>query len=145
MLTAKCANTSTVPPDAGAPDSGTVPTDAGAADAGTTSDAGSPILTVKNYLSWCSVSVNGGSTSVAAVQTVSVTPGTIPLSATASSATFALGPWHHTAGDTGAGDPGTVSGGTSTASVVVGNTAACVWICCPFANGTGCPATDQCP
>jgi hypothetical protein len=39
-----------------------------------------------------------------------------------------------------------VSNGDSTASVTVtGSTAACVWVCCPFTGGSGCPGTDQCP
>ena len=144
--------------DAGVADGGGS-TDAGSADAGVVdggrandagSDAGSPPnLTVKNYLAWCSVSVNGGATSPAAVQAVNVPPGTIPLTHVAL-AGFKLGLWHHTSGDTdGGGDPGTVTGSGQSASsattVVVGGTPACVWVCCPFTSGLGCPATDQCP
>jgi hypothetical protein len=112
---------------------------------------GGPTLTMKNYLAWCNVIVDGHAASTAAVQAVPVTAGTINVSATAASATFILGakPWHDTAGDTGAGDPGTVTGtGTAASSattVVVGASGKCIWICCPFANGTGCPTTDQCP
>jgi hypothetical protein len=108
-------------------------------------------LTVKNYLSWCSISVNGAATSTGATQTVNVMPGSIALVATPASATFELGPtpWHDTTGDTGTGDPGTVVGtgatATSSTTVTVGTTAKCVWACCPFANGTGCPTADQCP
>jgi len=108
-------------------------------------------LTVKNYLSWCSIAVNGGTASTGATQTINVMPGSITLVAKEASATFEIGPttWHGTAGDTGAGDPGTLAGTgadeTSSTTVTVGATAKCVWACCPFANGTGCPTADQCP
>ncbi len=112
-------------------------------------DGGCTTLTVKNYLSWCSVSVNGAPAVVDAVQTVCVPPSTVNLSASPASSTFELGtpngPWHDTAGDTGMGDPGMVVGMTSSTTVVVGTTAACVWACCPFTDGTGCPTTNQCP
>ncbi len=112
--------------------------------------ASTPMLTVKNYLSWCSVSVAGGTASTNAVQTVPITSaGMKNLVATAASATFEIGPnmWHHTDGDTGSGDSGTVSGAMSTATVTVQTTASkCVWVCCPFSNGTGCSGlADQCP
>jgi hypothetical protein len=112
---------------------------------------GAPMLTVKNYLSWCSVSVAGGTASTAAVQMVPITSaGAKMLVATAASATFELGPnmWHHTDGDTGAGEAGTVSGPMSTATVSVTTSASkCVWVCCPFSNpaGTGCNVAEQCP
>jgi hypothetical protein len=101
-------------------------------------------LTVKNYLAWCSVTVDGGTASAAAEQTVCVADGSVTLDATALSG-FELGDWHGTAGDTGSGDPGTVSGGQSQAKVIVSGSSACVWVCCPFTDGTGCPTTNQCP
>ena len=109
--------------------------------------AGTSALTVKNYLSWCSVSVNGGAASTAASQIVNVTPGTIPLAADAATG-FILDAhmWHHTNGDTaGTGEGGTVSGTTSSTAVTVGMTAKCVWVCCPFPDGSGCNVADQCP
>lgn len=113
---------------------------------------GTAPLTVKNYLSWCSVSVNGGTASSGPSQTVNVAPGTIPLVAKAASATFTVSGnmWHHTNGDTGTGETGTVTGTganlQSAANVTVSTTAKCVWVCCPFANGTGCTGiADQCP
>jgi len=118
-----------------------------AGDGGALADAnsdGGVTLTVKNSFSWCSVSVNGNPASSAATQTATVSPGTYPLTATALTG-FKLGLWHHTTGDTGSGDPGTVSGLQSSATVGVGNSAMCVWVCCPFTDGTGCPTTDQCP
>lgn len=106
-------------------------------------------LTVMNYLNWCEVSVDGGAASAASTQTVNVMPGTITLTASAATG-FILGPdmWHHTNGDSGSGEPGAVSGGVSTAMVTVGTTAKCVWVCCPFPDGTGCEPNvigEQCP
>jgi len=108
-------------------------------------------LTVKNYLQWCSITVNGGTASSAASITAPITGSmTITLAATANSG-FELGsaPWHDTAGDHGTGDPGTVTGtgqsAVSTTTVAVTGANKCVWACCPFPDGTGCPTTDQCP
>jgi len=110
-------------------------------------------LTVKNAPTatpWCSITVNGGAASTAAMQTVNITAdGMITLTAAPESASFQLGSgmWHHTTGDTGSGEDGTVVGTTSTAMVAVTTTAdKCVWVCCPFSpGGNGCPTTDQCP
>lgn len=103
-------------------------------------------LTVKNYLDWCSVSVAGGAFSADGVQVVNVAPGTISLVAQPASAAFELAPgmWHHTDGDTGTGDSGVVTNGRSSAVKTVGTAPACVWVCCPFTNGTGCAIPDQC-
>jgi hypothetical protein len=108
-----------------------------------------PSLTVKNYLSWCSVGINGGAMSTNASQTISATAGSEATMVAAPAAGFELSNnmWHHSDGDTGSGDGGTVSGNTSTALRLIQNGANCVWVCCPFVNppGTGCPAADQCP
>jgi hypothetical protein len=107
-------------------------------------------LTVKNYLSWCSVAVNGMTAASAAEQQVCVAAGSIPLSATALTG-FELGtkPWHDTAGDTGSGDPGTVTGSGQSAkdatTVTVTTAPKCVWVCCETSGTTDCPTTDQCP
>jgi len=109
-------------------------------------------LKVNNYLAWCSVSVNGGTASTASTQTVNVLPGNIPLIAKGATG-FKVGGnmWHHTMNDTGNGETGVVttpaSGEQSAAVAVVGSAAKCVWVCCPFLNGTGCENTipDQCP
>ena len=145
LLTAVClqgcsssGGTSTTTGTAGTTTGGTSST------GGSTGGGGMQQLTVKNYLTWCSVTVNGGAASSLAAQTVSVAPGDITLTASPNSG-FMLGLWHHTSNDNGSGDPGTVSGTVSTATVTVGNAATCVWVCCPFTNGTGCPTTDQCP
>jgi hypothetical protein len=107
------------------------------------------MLTVKNYVSWCSVSVDGDAASMAGQQTKCVAPGVIDLTAVAVQG-FILGPdmWHHTDGDVGNGEPGMVTGmgqsAESAATATVGIDPKCVWVCCPFPNGSGCPPTDQC-
>ena len=101
-------------------------------------------LTVKNYLSWCNVEAPTGSTaSTAAEQVVCVQAnGTVDLTATAASATFevAADDWHDVTSQQLTGN-----NMTSRATKAIAGTATCVWVCCPFANGTGCPASDQCP
>ena len=104
---------------------------------------------MKNYLSWCGVSVKGAASSTAPVQTVCVADASmVDLTATAASAMFKLGTWHHTDGDLGSGDPGVVSGNPpmSAAVITVSALKKCAWVCCPFTNGTGCDAVpEQCP
>jgi hypothetical protein len=120
--------------------------DASAPDAGVP-DAGPLTLTVKNYLSWCSVSVAGATGSTAASQMIDVTQGqVVTLREAPASSSFILGLWHHTDGDTtGSGEPGTLAGGQSMTTATISTASACVWVCCPFTNGSGCPSTDQCP
>lgn len=143
--------------DGGGSDGGAIDgaTDGAMADAPLDGPPGTTPLTVKNYLSWCNLKVNGGAESTASVQNVNVTPGAITLVArgigTAQTPTFIIGGnmWHHTDGDSGSGEPGTITAGaepngTSTATVTVGATAKCVWVCCPFPNGTGCNVAEQC-
>jgi hypothetical protein len=108
-------------------------------------------LTVKNFDSWCTVSVNGGAGSFLGQQTVCVAAGaTVDLSAVANVG-FQLGntPWHDTDGDSGGGEQGMVTGSGQTASsattITVSGNADCAWVCCEFLNGGGCPTTDQCP
>src|SRR5689334_10545628 len=87
-------DTGTPPVDTGSggTDTGTK-TDTGTSGDTTTSDTpseggGKFTLKVENYLSWCNVSVNGGTASGDAVQTITVDPGTVvnlhsdPLSST---------------------------------------------------------------
>ena len=117
---------------------------------GTCSGATPVALKVKNYLSWCSVTVAGQQPFTGASQTTCVAAGTVSLSATALPG-FELGPapWHHTAGDTGAGELGTVTGtgqaASSATTITVSGTSACAWVCCQTAGLSDCPATDQCP
>lgn len=128
--------------DAGVPTPAAAPGPTPGACASPTSVA----LTVKNYLSWCSVSVAGRSPSTALAQTFCVAPGPVALSATPLPG-FELGPtpWHDTDRDRGAGDPGTLVGPASATTVTAAGTTSCAWACCPLASGTGCPNADQCP
>jgi hypothetical protein len=137
--------------DAATPmDAGEAGMDSGNVEAAAETGAPCVNLTVLNYEVWCSVTVNGGDAAVADAETVCVPPGTTQLAATALQF-FELGPapWHDTAGDMGQGDPGTVTGSGASAvdstTVVVGATPKCVWVCCPFDDGSGCPTADQCP
>jgi len=107
---------------------------------------GTTPLMVKNYLAWCTVTVDSGSGSGSAVQRYDVTPGVIPLSATPN-AMFELGatPWHDTDNDTGTGDPGTRNGSAADTTITVGATPACVWVCCETIGVNDCPTIDICP
>lgn len=121
--------------------------DTNVTDAGV--DANCVLLTVKDVLNWCSVSIDGGSPFTSGSQTICADRGgTVNLSA-APLNTFILGPapWHDTTGDVdGGGELGTVVGDASLTTIVVGDGGtACAWVCCPESNGTGCPTTDQCP
>jgi hypothetical protein len=111
--------------------------------------AGGVELMVKNFESWCSVAVGSNATSAAASQTVFASAGTLNLVATPASSAFEIGGnmWHLVDGDSGSGVTGTVSGMMSTAQVTIdSNTAKCVWVCCPFASGSGCTGiANQCP
>jgi hypothetical protein len=109
-------------------------------------------LTVKNAPTatpWCSITIGSGTAFTTASMSVPITAtGPITLKASPQPG-FKLdtGMWHHTTGDTGTGDSGTVAGTTSTTTVMVTmGTAKCVWVCCPGSTGTPvCPTTDQCP
>jgi hypothetical protein len=120
----------TAPPDAGA-DAGD-PTDAGVAP-----EAGAAVtLVVENYLSWCKVSVNGGASSTAATQTVTVAPDTVVnLSGDLASSFFVWGYWVGTAGDT------TAAHDTSKTTTVKVSVNKKVQACCPLASApnTPCP------
>lgn len=122
--------------------------DAAPPDAPPDGPPGTQQLTVKNAEVWCSVTVNGGTASSAAEQQVFVQPGQIQLIATPLNG-FALDAhmWHHTDGDTsGNGEAGDVTGAISvTTATVTATGPKCVWVCCPFDTGGGCPTTDQCP
>jgi ABC-type Fe3+-hydroxamate transport system substrate-binding protein len=103
----------------------------------TTSTSGEPTLKLESYLSWCSVSVNGGAASTDATQTLTVASGTmVPLSATPASSVFVWGYWVGTDGDTGA------SHDTAQAATVTMDKSKVVQACCPFASdpSTPCPA-----
>jgi hypothetical protein len=116
------------------------PVDAATADASDSGDAatdgGGVTLTVQNYLSWCTVAVNGGGSSTAATQTLTVQPGTVVnVSGDLSSPTFVWGYWVGTAGDTAAAHD------TAKMTTVTVNANKTIQACCPFAAApnTPCP------
>ncbi len=144
------------------------PSDAAPSEAATSSDAmsvaeegtavseggsGNVTLTVLNFLSWCSLTINGGAASTGASQTASVAAGsTVTLVVTPASSAFMIGsdPWFGVSQNDGGAAPGTDNGTgtteTSMATVVVtGNQ--CVSVCCQEPNmmPTPCPATNPCP
>jgi hypothetical protein len=107
-------------------------------------------LTVRNFDGWCSVSIAGEKPLTSATQVACVPVGTVTLAATPTTGFEIDGNlWHGTAGDKGMGDPGTDTGAgageTSSATVVVTGSTACVSVCCPFTDGSGCPGTNACP
>jgi hypothetical protein len=106
-------------------------------------------LTVKNILGRCAVEVAGSAASTAVAQTLCVPSGTVPLSTTPRpGAILPPTPWHDTDADHGNGDPGTVSqpGPVSATTITAAaGTNPCVWTCCTLPDGTGCPASNQCP
>lgn len=89
------------------------------------------VLAIDNYLAWCTVSVNGGPFSANPAPTV-YAPGTVvPLSGQPASPTFIWGYWRFT--DVAGHDVNQVTQVTMTSDRTV-------FVCCPFSNGTGCPA-----
>lgn len=111
---------------------------AAAVDAADTPDAASAAmvtLTVKNYLSWCSVTIENGSPSSAASQTVMVPAGSVVhLNAVKLNDTFVFGYWFGTDGDTSAAHDTNM---TTTATVMDANKT--VQACCPFASAPTVP------
>jgi hypothetical protein len=115
----------------------------GGAEASTTGEGGTcTTVNVYNFDSWCTVSVNGAATVAAATYSPCVSKGeSILIAVGPKNGTFELGP-----------DPfvyvsnvGTVADGgglTSTLNLLVGSTPACVLVCCPFTNGTGCDSSE---
>jgi hypothetical protein len=147
-----CTNSST--PIAAAPaDAGTAEFDA--PNAPPSPDAGASrevTLTVLNFLSWCSVTVNGGAASTSATVTASVASGsTATIVATPASSAFTIGadPWFGVTQNGGGAAPGMDHGSgaieTSTATVVVAGNQ-CVSVCCELPNNgpPACPATNPC-
>lgn len=122
--------------DSGGQDTGAA--DGALSDAAGSGDAsdGGVTLTVQNYLSWCTVAVNGGGSSAAATQTLTVQPGTVVnVSGDKASATFVWGYWVGTAGDT------TAAHDTAKMTTVTVNANKTIQACCPFAvaPNTPCP------
>jgi hypothetical protein len=117
-----------------------------------TDGGGTATLTVLNYKSWCSVTINGGAASTDATVTASVVSGsTATMVATPASSKFVIGkdPWFGVTQNDGGAAPGTDHGSgtteTSTATVVATENR-CVSVCCGDApNGTNCPTMNPCP
>lgn len=112
-------------------------------------------LTVKNYLNWCSVEINGGTASTDATVRASVAPGSMAtIVATPANGSFEIGPnpWFGVNQNSGAAAPGTdVGSGTSETSTAVvttdqAGTPQCVSVCCqePGNGPIACPATNPC-
>lgn len=114
---------------------------------------GESMLTVLNFLSWCSVTINGGAASTGATVTMAVPTGsTATIVATPASASFEIGadPWFGVSENDGGAAAGTDMGSgateTSTATVVVSKNQ-CVSVCCQLPNNAPmpCPTTNPCP
>jgi hypothetical protein len=138
LLAVGCSSSSSPTPTG--TDSGGAADAGGAADTGAPSDGGggaAVTLKLENYLSWCSVAVNGGAPSSTEVQTLSFAPGTVVnLTANPASASFVFAYWVGTAGDT------TATHDTQKATTVTMTGNKVVQACCPFASApnTPCPA-----
>jgi hypothetical protein len=112
------------------------------------------MITVYNFDNWCTVSLNGAATNVSSSYRACVPSGnstTIVLGP--ASSTFELGPKPFVLigaelPDGGGAPPGTVVGdggfgSTSTVQVGISGSAACVLVCCPFTDGTGCDSSQS--
>jgi hypothetical protein len=110
-------------------------------DANTPSDAGNEAgptvtLTLKNYVNWCSVTVNGGTPSTAD-QTLQFAPGTVVvLHGQEANASFVWGYWRGTDGDTSA------SHDTSQGTMVTMTADKTVQACCPTTAAPTTPCPD---
>ena len=90
-----------------------------------------PTLTIDNYLAWCEVSVDGAPLSINPPPTQFTQGTVVPLSAEPASSAFIWGYWRFT----------DVSGhDTSPNTTVTMTSDRTVFVCCPFTDGTGCPA-----
>ena len=125
MAGAVACSSSSSPATAAPPE----PVDAAVFDAPSAPDEGTNgevTLQVLNFLSWCSVTINGGAASTAASVTASVATGsTATIVVTPASSAFTIGPepWFGVTQNGGAAAPGMDQGTgateTSTATVVV--------------------------
>jgi hypothetical protein len=120
----------------------------------TTGD-GTRTLTVMNFFSWCSVSINGGAASTGATVTASVTPGSVAsIIAAPAGSGFQIGadPWFGVDENDGGAASGTDNGsGTSetsqaTVTISASGEAQCVAVCCqePGNSPVPCPTTNPC-
>jgi hypothetical protein len=117
---------------------------------------GTTMLTVQNFLNWCSVEINSGTASTDATVTASVASGTVAtIVATPASSSFQIGPdpWFGVDQNGGAAAAGTEVGSgaseSSTATVTITQTGVpqCVSVCCqePGNAPVPCPTTNPCP
>jgi hypothetical protein len=123
------------------------------AETSTSAEAGCVDVTIKNFDTWCTVSVNGGAgTGAASIPNVCVPPNSAVTLVASPASGFELGPtpWVFLSGTGGtdAGTAGTIAGdggvgSTSTVTLNVGTTPACALVCCPFTNGTGCNSAES--
>ena len=113
-------------------------------------------VTVMNFLSWCSVSINGGPASTGATVTASVAPGsTATIVAVPAGSGFEIGadPWFGVDQNDGGAASGTdVGNGTSetskaTVAIPATGSGRCVAVCCqePGNAPVPCPTTSPCP
>lgn len=114
--------------------------DSGTPDSGATPDAAPPVthtLKIEDYLSWCSVGVNGGASSTAATTTLTFPEGTVVnLHGDKATGTFVFGYWRGTSGDTSA------SHDTQVDTTVTMDGDKTIQACCPFANDPTTPCPD---
>jgi hypothetical protein len=97
---------------------------------------GTATLTLKNYLNWCKIGIDGATPVQMATATKNLAPGTYNVVASgATGFEIEANMWHHTDGDGGTGETGNQPNGAtgeSTAMVTMGTTAKCIWVCCQF-------------
>ena len=137
------AATNPTPPDCGRTTTTTTTTTSTSASMNMSSSTSTTLangntatLTLKNYLSWCSVSVNGGAASTASTRTLPFPKNTVvSLDGDKANSTFVFGYWVGTAGDTGP------SHDTAMATTVTMDGNRTAQACCPFASSpnTPCP------
>ncbi|MEO7325890.1 MAG: hypothetical protein ABIW82_13780 [Dokdonella sp.] len=89
------------------------------------------VLTINNFLAWCTVSVNGGATTPNPPPTPFTPGAVVPLFGQPASAIFIWGYWRDT------DVPGHDTNQTIAVTMTSDRT---VFVCCPFTDGTGCPA-----
>ena len=99
--------------------------------------AGMSTLKINDYLNWCTVAVNGGTSSTADPVTLMFPTGTVVnLVGDKASATFVWGYWRGTVGDT------TAAHDTAKTTTVTMSGNKTVQACCPFASAPTMPCPD---
>ncbi len=145
-----CSNTSPGSTDSGTESGtdGSGGTDGG--EAGADGGCSGGTVTVHNFDSWCTVSINGAASSTAATSEACVALGnSFAIVVGPASASFELGPSPFVligglevpdgAAPTVVGDGG--FGSTSKMIVGMSGGPGCVLVCCPFADGSGCDSS----